>query len=155
MGKILVLGLGNTLLSDDGVGVHVVNRLRERLAGRADITCLEGGTLGLTLLPEFDDTTGIIAVDAGELDAPAGHLRIFENEAMDERLKGKKHTAHEVTLADLMDTALLTGVRPDKRALLAIQPQTTQWGDAPSAPVAAAMDAAELAALALIDRWRA
>jgi hydrogenase maturation protease len=151
--KILILGLGNTLLSDDGVGVHAVKRLEHRLDGRRDVVCVEGGTLGLSLLPEFDETSGFIAVDAAELGAPPGTLKLFENEAMDEQLAGKKRTAHEVALSDLMDTAALTGTKPANYALIAIQPETTEWGDWPSAAVAAALPQAEQTALELIKRW--
>ena len=129
--KILVLGLGNTLLRDDGIGVHVVNALQLNLPSDSPdhprVKCVEGGTLGLSLLGELDNISGFIAVDAAQIDAPPGTVRLFENEHMDAQLSGRKSTSHEVALADLMDTALLTGIRPDKRALLAIQPETTDW----------------------------
>ena len=57
------------------------------------------------------------------------------------------------SLADLMDTALLMGTRPDRRALVAIQPETTSWGDAPTPRVANAMERAECEILSLIERW--
>ncbi|MCP4932940.1 MAG: hydrogenase maturation protease [bacterium] len=151
--KILILGLGNTLLSDDGVGVHIVNALQHRFADRNDIDCLEGGTLGLSLLPEMNNTSGFIAVDAAQIDRPPGTVVTFENAQMDAQLAGRKRTAHEVALADLMDTALLTGIRPERRALVAIQPESTCWGDAPSKRVANAMEYAECEILSLIERW--
>ena len=151
--KILVLGLGNTLLSDDGVGVHIVNRLQKHFLDRRDIVCIEGGTLGLSLLPELDDTSGLIAVDAAQINRPAGTVVTFENEQMDAQLCGRKSTSHEVALADLMDTALLTGTRPARRALVAIQPESFSWGEAPTGKVANAMALAEHKVLNLIDRW--
>jgi hydrogenase maturation protease len=151
--KILILGLGNTLLSDDGVGVHIVNRLQSQLSDRQNIKCVEGGTLGLSLLTEMDDTSAFIAVDAAQIDHPPGTVVTFENSDMDAQLAGRKRTAHEVALADLMDTAILTGKRPDKRALVAIQPETTSWGDAPTEKIANAMPEAEREILALIERW--
>jgi hydrogenase maturation protease len=153
--KILILGFGNTLLSDDGVGVHIVNRLQQQYVDRENIKCVEGGTLGLSLLPEIDNTSGFIAVDAAEIGQPPGTVRSFENEKMDEQLSGRKRTAHEVALADLMDTALLTGTRPDRRALIAIQPKTTEWGDSPTPQVANAMEQAEREIHSLIERWDA
>ena len=152
--KILILGLGNTLLSDDGVGVHIVNRLHKRFADHQDIDCVEGGTLGLSLLPEMENTSGFIAVDAAQIDEEPGSVVTFENEQMDAQLTGRKRTSHEVALADLMDTALLMGTRPDKRALIAIQPQTTSWGDAPTLLVASAMALAEQQILDLVERWQ-
>lgn len=151
--KILILGLGNTLLSDDGVGVHVVNQLQQRFLDHQNIKCVEGGTLGLSLLPEMDDTKGIIAVDAAEIGQPPGTVQTFENEEMDAQMAGRKRTPHEVALADLMDTALLTGTRPNKRALIAIQPEDISWGDFPTPKVARAMAAAEQQIIALVERW--
>ncbi len=152
-GKILILGLGNTLLSDDGVGVHIVNRLHKRFDGYPHIKCVEGGTLGLSLLPEMDGTSGFIAVDAAQLNQSPGTVITFENEEMDEQLSGRKSTSHEVALADLMDTALLTGTRPQKRALVAIQPESTSWGETLKKPVASAMQQAESDIISLIERW--
>ena len=151
--KILILGLGNTLLSDDGVGVHIVNKLQKRFADHQHIDCVEGGTLGLSLLPEMDNTGAFIAVDAAHINEKPGTVMTFENEQMDAQLAGRKRTSHEVALADLMDTALLMGTRPDKRALVAIQPQTTSWGDAPTSTVAGAMALAEQQILDLVERW--
>ncbi len=153
--KILILGLGNTLLCDDGVGVHIVNQLQNKFADREDIVCVEGGTLGLSLLTEMEGTSGFIAVDAAQINRPAGTVVTFENEAMDAQLGGRKSTSHEVALADLMDTALLTGTRPAQRALVAIQPKTTDWGEAPTKHVANAMALAEQQVMELIERWQA
>ncbi len=152
--KILLLGLGNTLLGDDGVGVHIVNRLQSRLLEHEEIECVDGGTLGLSLLTQMDLDRPFIAVDAAQIGLPAGAVRVFEGEQMDMQLSGRKSTSHEVALADLMDAALLTGIRPDKRALVAIQPRETGWGDAPTPAVAAAIETAESEILALIDRWQ-
>ncbi len=151
--KLLILGLGNTLLSDDGVGVHIVNQLQERFSDHDDIECVEGGTLGISLLTEMDCTRAIIAVDAAQIGLNSGAVKVFECEQMDAQLSGRKQTSHEVALSDLMDTALLTGVRPDKRALVAIQPEKTSWGERPTPVVAASMGEAENQILALIDRW--
>lgn len=151
--KVLILGLGNTLFSDDGVGVHVVNRLIKKHAHHEDIKCVDGGTIGLNLLLELANTHGIIAIDAAEMNQPAGTLQVFENEDMDARLAGKKRTPHEVTLADLMNTALLTDTRPDHRALVAIQPKFIEWGDAPTEEVSASIENAEETILALVDKW--
>ena len=151
--KILILGLGNTLLSDDGVGVHVVKRLQSRLLDRCDIVCVEGGTLGLSLLTQMAGTKGFIAIDAAQINQPAGTVTTFENEEMDAQLGGRKSTSHEVALADLMDTALLTGTRPLRRALVAIQPEITDWGEAPGKQIVNAMPIAEQQVFSLLERW--
>ncbi len=124
--KYLVLGVGNTLLSDDGVGVHVAKVLESRSELSSRIKVIDGGTLGLSLLPEIEDAAGLIVVDAAELGAPPGTVRLFEDDAMDRHLSGKKTTVHEVAVADLLAAASMTGHAPQDRALVAIQPASTR-----------------------------
>lgn len=154
-GEILVLGLGNSLLSDDGVGVHVVDALRPELGTRKGVTLCDGGTLGLALLPDVEAAGSLILVDAGELNGAAGEIRCFEGEAMDAQLFGKKRTAHEVAAADLLDAAALTTGRPGKRVLIAIQPGSTEWGLEPTEAVRAAVPEACRTVLAYVERWSA
>ncbi len=153
-GNILVLGLGNTLLSDDGVGVHIIEALRAEYADRDDIDFRDGGTLGLALLPDVENSSALILVDAAEVGAPAGDVRCFIGADMDARLLGKKRTAHEVAAADLLDAAALTGMRPDRRALVAVQPASTEWGLAPTQAVQSAIPLACETVRSLIAEWQ-
>lgn len=152
---IVVLGLGNTLLSDDGVGVHAVETLSREapLSGRTDIAFRDGGTLGLSLLPEIENARGIIVIDAAETGSAAGTVTAFEGAAMDAQLRGRKRTAHEVAIAGLMGAAALSGCLPERRALVAVQPASVDVGLAPSDAVAAALPHACAAVRALIERW--
>lgn len=150
---ILVLGLGNSLLSDDGVGVHVIAALHVVLGKRPGISLCDGGTLGLSLLPDVEAAKSLILVDAGELKSAAGDIRCFEGEAMDRRLVGKKRTAHEVAAADLLDAAALTTGRPANRVLIAVQPASTDWGLEPTPSVRAAVPEVCRTVLSYIERW--
>jgi len=155
-GKILVLGLGNALLGDDGVGVDVVDALRRGgVEERRDVSvsARDGGTLGLALLPEIEDASALIVVDAARFGGAPGDVRVFEGEAMDAQAGRARSSAHEVALADLVGAARLTGRLPARRALVGVTPQSTQWGLAPSAAVAAALPAACAAIEALLARW--
>lgn len=154
---ILVLGLGNTLLSDDGVGLHVLDALRQRgleLGEGARVRLQDGGTLGLTLLPDIEDADALIVVDAAMIGGAPGAVDVFEGEAMDRQLAGRKTSVHEVALSDLVDAARLVGRLPERRALVGIQPATTEWGLAPSPVVAAAVPRACTAIEDIVDRWR-
>jgi hydrogenase maturation protease len=152
----LVLGIGNILLSDDGVGVHVIRAL-DALEQEGEvphvIALRDGGTIGLELLSEIEEFGALIAIDAMELDAEPGTVRTFKCDDMDRQLTGKKHTAHEVALADLMAAAALSGTRPRRRALVAIQPFSTQWGLSPTPAVLAAIPKACRAVLSLLGEW--
>ncbi|HRY05514.1 MAG TPA: hydrogenase maturation protease [Hyphomicrobiaceae bacterium] len=154
-GAILVLGLGNALLSDDGVGVHTIAALQAELGSHAGVRLCDGGTLGLALLPDLEKASSLIVVDAGELGGAAGEIRCFEDEAMDQRLVGKKRTAHEVAAADLLDAAALTSGRPAHRVLIAIQPASTAWGLEPTPAVRACLPELCRTVMAYVERWSA
>ncbi len=154
--RVLVLGLGNVLLTDDGVGIHVIRTLERTLRGRSrppPVRLCDGGTLGLNLLFELDSVDALIAVDAMDLGAAPGTVRTLDQAALDARLCGKRGSVHELALADLLAAAELTGRRPARRALVAIQPGSTDWGLEPTAPVAAAIPAACGLIQELLEDW--
>jgi hydrogenase maturation protease len=151
--KILVLGIGNTLLTDEGVGIHVLSRLAETALPEG-VDLLDGGTLSFTLAGPIEEADALVVVDAANLQSPPGTLRIFEGEAMDAFLVGnRKSSVHEVGLTDLRAIALLAGHWPEQRAMVAIQPQVVDWGEAPTPAVAAAIPPAAEAVHTLIQRW--
>jgi hydrogenase maturation protease len=151
----LVLGLGNTLLSDEGIGVHVIRQLQEAADHDADVTCMDGGTLSFTLAEAIESTDRLIVVDATELKASPGTLQVFEDEGMDEFIgSNRKRSVHEVSLLDLLAIARLTDSLPQRRALVAIQPDCVDWGDAPTPAVHAAIGPACETIHTLIERWR-
>ena len=149
----LVLGIGNTLLSDEGIGVHVVERLRGRLGSLPDVTLLDGGTLSFTLAEPIAAADHLIVVDAARLGAAPGTLRCLRDGEMDRYLLGGAKSVHEVSLGDLMDIARLSNTLPRRRALVAIEPQKLDWGDAPTPEVAAAIEPAVDLVLGLIKEW--
>ena len=152
--RVLVMGIGNTLLQDDGVGVHVAEQFRASLPSDSPITVLDGGTIGLSLLPEVEDSDAVIIVDASEMDAAPGTVRQFRNRAIDRQLSGKRRTVHEVALADLFAAAAIRGRSPARRALIAIQPSCTEWGLEPTPDVQAAIPTACAAVADLARQWR-
>jgi hydrogenase maturation protease len=124
---LLVLGLGNVLCSDDGVGPAAVASLaREyRLPDEADI--LDGGTLGLSLLPHLEEARDVILVDAVREDAPPGSLVELRGQdvppAVWERL-----SPHQIGVADLLDGARWRGRSPDRLLLLGLVPESLSTG---------------------------
>jgi len=151
--KVLVMGVGNTLLQDDGIGVHVTETLKASQLSPAGIDYLDGGTIGLSLLPEIEDADAVVIVDASEIGEAPGAMRIFRNSEIDQQLSGKKKTVHEVALADLFSAAAIRGRCPSKRALIAIQPGSTDWGLEPTTDVQAAIPRACEAISKLTRGW--
>jgi hydrogenase maturation protease len=156
--KTLVLGIGNTLLGDEGAGVYAVRALATGQSARQDqdIEFLDGGTLSFTLAAPIEEADQLIVIDAAQLKADAGTVRVFEGAEMDAFLgANRKRSVHEVGLIDLMSIARLTDSLPARRALIGIQPQYVDWAEQPTAAVAAAIPKACEEALSLIRRWSA
>jgi hydrogenase maturation protease len=152
--RTVVLGVGNTLLADEGAGIHVINRLQSNGGWNDDTEFVDGGTLSFTLAQTIEDANRLIVIDAAELGAAPGTVRVYEGEAMDAFLGGnRKRSVHEVGLLDLMAIALLAGRLPARRALIAIQPAMVDWSEQPSERVASAIPEACDAARQLIESW--
>lgn len=156
--RTLILGIGNTLLADEGIGIHVLHALEAPLALEQpplrEVTLLDGGTLSFTLAGPIEEAEALIVVDAANIGGAPGTWRLLEGEAMDAFLLGNRHASvHEVGLADLRAIALLAGHWPERRAMLAIQPEVIDWGDQPSAAVASAIAPVTAAILQLLRAW--
>jgi hydrogenase maturation protease len=153
--KTLVLGLGNTLLGDEGAGVYAVRALQQRHPELEDVEFLDGGTLSFTLAGPIEEAGNLIVIDAAQLKQPPGAVRVFEGEEMDRFLGGnRKSSVHEVSLMDLMVIAHLAEALPARRALIGIQPEYLDWSDAPTDAVARAIPLACDMAVDLIGRWQ-
>jgi hydrogenase maturation protease len=106
--EILVLGIGNILLNDEGVGIHVVNALEKEDYAEADL--MDGGTGGFHLLGFIQTYTTVIIIDASLDQFPNGHVRVlYPKYAKDFPIQ---LSAHEVGLKDLLDAAFLLGNMP-------------------------------------------
>ena len=151
----MILGIGNTLLTDEGVGIHVINRLHAEGPHADGVDFVDGGTLSFALAGTIEDASRLIVVDAAEMEAAPGSVRVYEAEQMDAFLgSNRKRSVHEVGLLDLMAIAHLAGRLPARRALIAIQPEQVDWGEEPSASVARAIPEACASARELLQRWR-
>lgn len=125
--RLLVLGLGNPLCGDDGLGVAAVEELGRRYRAPPGALFLDGGTLGLSLLPFLEDAEQAILVDAVRDDAPPGTLvRLSGTEvrpAVESRL-----SVHQVGVADLVGAADLLGRLPRRLVLLGLVPASLDLG---------------------------
>lgn len=151
--KTLILGIGNTLLSDEGAGIHALNLLQTLHPELQNITYIDGGTLSFTLAAYIEDCDRLIVFDAAELKAPPGTVKTMAGDAMDAFLGAARRSPHEVGLLDLFDIARLTGSLPENRALIGIQPASIEWGMEPTPRVADALPAAVEQAVNLLGRW--
>jgi hydrogenase maturation protease len=152
--KILVLGIGNTLLADEGVGIVAMRELESHFAGRADMEFLDGGTLSFTLAVPISECSALLVIDAAELGAAPGTVQRFEGAEMDGFLgANRKSSVHEVGLLDLMAISRLGGHWPERRALIGVQPAVVGWGESLTPAVAAALPLVKTTALDIIGRF--
>lgn len=152
---VLVLGLGNTLLSDDGVGVHVVRCLARDRHAPPGLHAVDGGTLGFRLLDHVTRSDAVLVVDAADFDEPGGTIRLLDQYALAGHIgRGGRRSAHEAGLVDLLTLARLEGWAPARLALLGIQPLLIDWGEQLSEPVAHALPTACRTAVQTVLAWQ-
>ena len=153
MQPTLVLGIGNTLLSDEGLGIHLLHYLQTQNPTLHSVTWLDGGTLSFTLAPVIEDHENLIVLDAAQLNEPPGTVRLLEGEEMDRFVGYGKRSVHEVGLVDLMAIARLQDSLPVHRALLGIQPARLGWGESLSNTVSSVIPDAASQVMDLLYRW--
>ncbi|HTG80691.1 MAG TPA: HyaD/HybD family hydrogenase maturation endopeptidase [Geobacteraceae bacterium] len=124
---ILVLGIGNLIMSDDGIGVRVVQLLAERYRFPAGVTVLDGGTLGLDLLPKLEGVTRLLVVDAVDVGKPPGTLVRLSGDEVPVVLETKV-SPHQMGLKDLLAVAMLQGFAPCEMVLWGVQPALIEPG---------------------------
>jgi len=107
--KTLILGLGNILLQDEGIGVHALNKMTE-MKWPEHVDLLDGGTGGFVLLSLFQDYNTIVIIDAALSDDPPGTINVIEPKFA--RDFPKSLSTHELGLKDMIESAILLGKIP-------------------------------------------
>ncbi len=121
----LVLGLGNLVHGDDGVGVHAIEYLRRDSRIPSEVTLMDGGTQGISLIPHISGFDRVLVIDAIDADEKPGTLLRLEGAAI-ENLPGKP-SVHQLGFADLMISLKLLGEAPKEIVVLGVQPESTAW----------------------------
>jgi hydrogenase maturation protease len=148
---VLVLGLGNLIHSDDGVGVHAIQRLQNDRSVPPWATLMDGGTHGLSLAPHIRGFKRVLVIDAIDVGEKPGTLIKLEGDAV-ERMPGKP-SVHQLGFADLMIAMKLLGESPPEVIVFGVQPQSTEWGTDLTPPVEAALDQLVQAVIAQLQLW--
>ena len=132
--NVLILGIGNLLLSDEGIGVHAVRCLADQELPPG-VEVLDGGTSGADLVDHLDGRTKVIVIDAASGDGPPG--TIYRCEARDLIEQEGSLSLHEFGLADSLHMAESLGCAPQRVIVLGVQPATMEPGLELSPQVAA------------------
>lgn len=140
MPATLVLGLGNIILRDEGLGVRACERLLARYSLPEGVEALDGGTLGLHLLPYLEGVQDLLIMDAVRADAPPGSLVRLEGEAIPAAL-AHKMSMHQFGLSELLAVGSIQGALPRRIVLWGMVPTVMEPGLDLTEPVAASLDA--------------
>ena len=143
MKPILVLGIGNILLKDEGAGVHVVRELTARAErggspGRHDVELYDGGTFGIDLLDTIANRRKVIVIDAVRADAAPGTVLRFTAADLAQREEADL-SLHQVGLCETLAMARQLGCAPEEVVIFGIVPATLESGLELSPQVAAVM----------------
>lgn len=151
---VTILGIGNTLLGDEGVGVRVIEHLRNCLDPlHANLAIVDGGTLSFNLLSVIETAGKLIVIDAAMVGDEPGTVRCLLGDKLDAFLGTSKHTAHEIGLKELLDMARFENLLPRRRALIGVHPQSIIWNEGLSERVALAVPFAAKLALRVARKW--
>lgn len=138
--KTLVLGIGNILLKDEGLGVRAVERLHERYRLPDGVEALDGGVRGMDLLPFLEGVSRLLIVDAVQAGNEPGTLLRLADADIPSYISPKV-SPHQEGLADILWAAAATGLTPDEVVLWGMEPAELAVGLELSAAVAARLDA--------------
>jgi hydrogenase maturation protease len=126
-GTTLVLGLGNLLRRDEGLGIRALWLLQQRYQLPESVQTVDGGTLGLELLSYLEGAERVIVLDAAVTDGPPGTLICLRGDEVPAFL-GIRSSPHEIGLPDLLAVARLRGTAPAEIVLFGMQPEVIELG---------------------------
>jgi len=124
--KIVILGVGNLLLSDEGVGIHVVNELM-KMSLPPEISVVEGGTDGFGLLNIITGADRLIVIDAVKGSGPPGALYRFDLDEVRNCPSGFKTSVHQIGILEVLELSKLMGKKPHT-TVIGIEPKSLEMG---------------------------
>ena len=131
-GRTVVVGLGNTIMGDDGLGVAALTRLQECWSVSPEVELVDGGTAGMCLLPIIEGARRVLLIDAIDMAAPAGTKIRLERDRLP-RYLATKISPHQIDLRDVLALAELSGTLPEEAIAIGLQPavieMTTELSD--------------------------
>lgn len=150
--KIKIIGLGNILLKDEGIGVHAVNAVKERYTFSPEVEIIDGGTLGLDLLHFFEGTDKVLIVDAVDFKKAPGYIGTIEDDDIPSTLFAKL-SVHHIGLSDVLFAAKLLEITPAKLRLIGIQPESLDVGLAMTERINGKMEEVIGAIISTLKEW--
>lgn len=149
---IVLLGVGNILLTDEGFGVHVVNQLREDYVFNPPITILDGGTMGMELLTYMRGMTKLLLVDAINGGDTPGTVYEFPHEEMNTYFT-EAISVHEVGMQDILRIRALQEDPLEDAVVIGVEPESLELGLDLSETTQVAVKEVKERILAVLASW--
>lgn len=144
--NVLILGVGNVLLADDGVGIHAVARLQEEYDFPPNVQVMDGGTLGVSLMEYIQNSDYLIVIDAVRAGHAPGSVYRLEDEGLRQSL-GMSDSMHQMDLVDTLimcdlsygrrPRAVVFGMEPESISMADLNPELSEAGKASQAKLCA------------------
>lgn len=150
--EICVIGVGNILMQDEGAGPRIAEFLRNNYKFEPEIEIIDGGTLGLDLLPYIEKYKKIIIVDVVDFGKEPGFIKILKGDEIHPYLKTKL-SVHHVGVQDLIEVARLMGYMPEELVLAGIQPESIDLGLDLTPTVAGKLKELTEEILSILNNW--
>jgi hydrogenase maturation protease len=149
---VLVLGLGNILLGDDGVGIALLAQVRELYSDVAEVECMDGGTQGLALLGHLSGRKALVLLDAFSEGRAPGEISVLAKAEILRIRSTQGTTAHEGNAGELLAAAQLIGDLPAQVFLIGVEPERLRTEIGLSPTVSAALPMALGCVQEIVDR---
>lgn len=127
MAKTVVLGIGNTLLSDEGVGVHVIEALEEAFVLPPEVEVIDGGTCAMEMLEQLENLDLLIVVDCVRSGSPPATHVVIKGDAVPVFFKTKL-SPHQIGLSDVLASLEFIGRAPQETIIVGIEPASMSLG---------------------------
>lgn len=148
----IVIGLGNPLMGDDGIGLELLARLQREWDFVPDVIFLDGGTWGMNLLPAIEDAGQVLFLDAVNAGRDPGTPLRLERSGIP-RWLGIKLSPHQIDLKEVLALAELRGTLPDQTVVVGIQPGSIDMRTSLSPEAVSGLDRAAELARSTLERW--
>ncbi len=150
MAKLTVLGIGNILMQDDGVGVRLLEAVRQAKVWPEEVEFVDGGVGGLNLMGVLESARRLIVFDAADMQLPVGQYRIVTASQLADQTIGRI-SLHEMPLVQTLALCRQFSTAPEDVTILAIQPAQVDYGKGLSAALEREFDRLIQAAVALVE----
>lgn len=150
--NITLLGVGNILLTDEGLGVHVVREMEQEYSFTPEINIVDGGTMGMELLSYMRGMTKLLLVDAVNGGETPGTVYEFPHQQTEDYFTGSI-SVHEVGMQDILRIRAIQEKPLEDATVIGVEPESLDIGLTPSETVQAVLPEVKQRVIRQLEAW--